>query len=103
MNDKAKLIDGEIIPVTDILEWARWYNTADRRVALTTIGIFEVSTVSLGLDHAFGGNRPLWFETMVFCGNESEDRDGWFDRYSTLEEAMQGHERIVGLVKEANP
>ncbi len=53
-----------------------------------------VSTVWLGLDHSFGGEKPLIFETMVFSkkGNFLE-KD--MARYSTLEEAQKGHEEMV--------
>lgn len=54
-----------------------------------------VSTVWLGYNHQFQpGGRPIIFETMVFT---SRDRlnDLYCERYSTLEEAQAGHERIV--------
>jgi hypothetical protein len=53
-----------------------------------------VSTVWIGLDHQFGNGPPLIFETMVFSkkGNWQElDRD----RYSTQEDALKGHKRMV--------
>lgn len=51
----------------------------------------NVSTVWLGLDHSFGGDGPLIFETMVFGGKH----DQHCNRYRTQEEAVQGHEGIV--------
>ena len=73
------------------LEWARWFETADRTVAKTKIGASEVSTVFLGIDRSFGGSRPMLFETMVFGG----PLDGEQDRYSTWDEAEVGHKRFV--------
>lgn len=66
------------------------------RVARTEIGDAYVSTVHLGLDHSYGfGGPPLIFETMIFGGNL--DGEQW--RYSTKEEALEGHERAVELVR----
>jgi hypothetical protein len=53
-----------------------------------------VSTVWMGLDHAFGRGPPLIFETMVFPpGGSADDMD--CERYSTEEEAKAGHEAMV--------
>lgn len=93
MAEYAMLRDGVIVPV-DMMTWATMFEESDRRVALTQLGEATVSTVFLGLNHAFGGGRPLWFETMVFGGEHDQD----MDRYATLEEAMAGHERMVALV-----
>lgn len=52
----------------------------------------EVSTVFLGLDHAFGRTaRPVLFETMIFGGPEDGDQRRW----CTEEEAQRGHNAIV--------
>ena len=66
-------------PVHDVLAWGRWFETADRRVALDRIGETDISTVFLGLDHQFGSGPPLLFETLVFGG----ELDGEMVRYST--------------------
>jgi hypothetical protein len=50
-----------------------------------------ISTVWMGLDHAFGQGAPLIFETMAF--HEGEDLE--CDRYATEAEAVAGHEAIV--------
>lgn len=76
------------------LEWANDFeNTKDRIIAQETLpdGKF-ISTVWLGLDHQFGIGKPLIFETMVF-GENREELD--IERYSTLEEAKDGHKRMV--------
>ncbi len=81
----------------DILVWAQWLETADRTVDRTKIGTDEVvSTVFLGLDHSFGSEVPILFETMVFGG----DLDGEEERYSTWDEAEIGHNKMVNMVKE---
>jgi hypothetical protein len=53
-----------------------------------------VSTVFLGLDHAFMGGPPMIFETMTFLpGDEGENTEQL--RYSTWEEAEAGHADAV--------
>jgi len=65
-----------------------------RRVAKTTVGSVDVSTVFLVLDHNWGDGPPLVFETMVF-GGEGEPQ--W--RYATWDEAIAGHERVVAALR----
>lgn len=69
----------------------------DRRVGLTRVVDYEVSTVYLVIDHNFGGGRPLIFETMVFKGGSAMDE--YTERYSTEQEAREGHENVVGMVR----
>lgn len=63
-------------------------------IARDTVGDAVVSTVFLGLDHQFGDGPPLVFETMIFGGEH--DQEQW--RYSTIEEAREGHDRAVQIV-----
>lgn len=89
------LNDKEPVPVDDILEWAKWFEDADRRVALTIIDSGEeVSTVFIGLNHQWGDGPPLLFGTLVFGGM----LDGEMDRYSTWAGAEAGHKRMVEKV-----
>lgn len=64
------------------------------------VGPYFVSTVWLGLDHGMRlsneGYRPIIFETMVFRDDES-DLDCW--RYSTEDEAREGHARMLEQVR----
>ena len=87
---------GNPIECDDVLEWARWFETAtNRRVAYNKIPEGEVSTVFLGLDHSFGDKGPpVLYETMVFGGI----LDGEQDRYSTVAEAKEGHLKMVERV-----
>jgi hypothetical protein len=98
MNNKYKLEGHDTVLVHDLLEWAAWFETAERRVARSTVvtGI-EVSTVFLGLDYSFGMGEPLLFETMVFGG----PMDGEQDRYTTWDEAEKGHATMVEKVRAA--
>lgn len=92
--------DHRPIAVNGLLEWARWLETADRRVAYTELagGIVYVSTVFLGLDHRyFGRGPPILFETMVF-GLTMEDGDMQW-RYSSWDDAEAGHKATVKKVE----
>lgn len=79
----------------------RKIRTLNKRVALDNIDGVEVSTVWLGFNHQYGDGPPLIFETMIFgC---SGDLDGYQERYSTLEQAQQGHKKATRLVMAALP
>lgn len=90
-------------PIWDLFEWARLFEMgySYRCVAVTRWNqggkSYRVSTVWLGLDHGWGGGRPLIFETMIFTSDEAIDT--WCDRYSTEDEARAGHNAVVSLLK----
>ncbi len=76
-------------------EYARKH--ADRGytvIAKTQIDEMEISTVWLGLDHAYRP-PPLIFETMVFGGPLDQEQV----RYSTMVHAQAGHLEMVERVK----
>lgn len=52
----------------------------------------EVSTVWLGINHAFGSSPPVIFETMVFTPAPGEL---YMDRYCTEEQALAGHAEVM--------
>jgi hypothetical protein len=95
MSDLYKLVNRQPVRCRDLLEWGRWMETADRRVAHSNLaGGVNVSTVFLGLDHNFSGGTPLLFETMVFGGEYNH----YQERCSTWEQAEQQHARAVFMV-----
>ena len=96
MNRYYILKDKKVIPVNDVLEWAKMFEKQDRIVTEDNIGEVRISTVFLGLNHRFGKGKPLIFETMVFEGELDQE----MDRYSTYEEAEKGHKFMVKRVKE---
>ena len=96
MTDKYILDGHNVVVCDDLIKWAEWFEVADRTVARTKIGVVKISTVFLGLDHQFSGGKPLLFETLVFGG----ELDGEMDRYSTWDEALNGHEKMVERVKD---
>jgi hypothetical protein len=75
---KTYILDsaGNLTPESDIVKWAKWFETADRNVEGTATGSGTVSTVFLGVDHCFSGEGPpiLW-ETTVFDGPFSNEQE----------------------------
>jgi len=93
-----------------LFEWAKLLEDKDYRIIKqeTLKNSKFISTVWLGLNHNFGEGEPLIFETMVFNANkkkkfklgskkeyESIGEETDMDRYSTLEEAIKGHQKMV--------
>lgn len=70
------------------------------RVGLGKYGDYVVSTVFLGIDHRFGPDGPpLVFETMIFPKGDMTEE--WVARYSTYQEALDGHIFACNIVREA--
>ena len=93
------ILDGKTpVVASDLPTWARWFETANRIVKQTPIADdIRVSTVFLGLDHSWGKGAPLLFETMCFGGPLDEAQD----RYSTWQEAEEGHKAMIAQVRAA--
>ncbi len=96
---------GEPVLEPDIIKWAKWLGKpsaddpidgATWRVGADHVGSTFVSTVFLGLDHAFNGGPPILWETLVRGG----ELDGEGDRYCSRASAKEGHARWLGKVKE---
>ena len=82
------------VPAESLEEWGRAFN--DRKpVAVDGIGGYLISTVFLGIDHAFGHGLPILFETMVF---DAKGSTGYQTRCGTWEEAIEQHEKAVAHV-----
>jgi hypothetical protein len=97
MFDRYVLVDGKPVYEPDFMKWALWMEDFNH-IAMNTFGEVQVSTVFLGTDHSYPqGNptNPILFETMVFGGPLDQEQE----RYSTMEEALAGHERYCALVK----
>ena len=94
------LIGKLAVPERDLMKWAAWFETADRRVFNTQIGGIWISTVFLALDHSFNFQNdpeimPVLFETIIFRGGNADDR--W--RCSSWEEAEAQHKAAVEQVR----
>lgn len=98
MSDTYILKGHEPVPV-ELEVWARWFETADRQVRDTFRDDVRVSTVFLGLDHSFGHGPPVLFETKVFVNGSGDE----MERYSTWDEAVEGHENMVAKIFKATP
>lgn len=86
---------GQITRCDDLMDWARFMENNDRRVARDEVGDIYISTVFLGTDHGWRNPEPILFETMIFGG----EHDGYQERCSTYDEAVKMHEVAVNLVK----
>lgn len=97
MSDKYILDEkGNPVPEPDLLKWAKWFETANRRVARDQIGDSKISTVFLGVDYNFTEGQPLLWETMVFGGPLDEEQE----RCSgSREQAQAMHARMVERIK----
>ena len=92
---KYYVLEGhEVKPVEELLEWARVFEDSNRVIARAEVRGVTVSTVFLGIDHSFGDGPPLLFETMVFGG----EYDQLQERYSTYDEAVEGHGNVLRKV-----
>ncbi len=82
----------------DLMTWANQFEKGNK-VADDIIDGKHVSTIWLGLDHNFlAKGPPLVFETMVFDEPES-GHDIYMDRYTTWQQALEGHNKAIEWVK----
>jgi hypothetical protein len=112
MKHYILLPDRTVAQVPDLMEWATWFETADRDVAKTETELHIISTVFLGLDHSFSRKGPpILFETMVFSRDahpcdlfgrtvEVHESLDCF-RYSSWDDAEAGHRATVSRVLKA--
>ena len=96
MSRHYVLDENRVCVPADLMTWARWFESNDhlRIVAQTKAGEADVSTVFIGLDHAFRDGPREVFETMVFGG----PHDGHQVRYATWDQAEVGHAETVRMV-----
>jgi hypothetical protein len=89
---------GEPVPCYDVLEWGRWFqeNGDARQVAVDQLdGDVLVSTVFLGMDHAWNGGPPVLWELMVFRGGSS----GHQERFASRADAADAHAKMVAALR----
>lgn len=85
----------------ELQEWSRLFASEERKIASNRIPerAMTVSTVWLGLSWLAEderGAKPLIFETMAFAEDSYDDLGCW--RWQSREDAVAGHERIVGAI-----
>lgn len=88
------------VPATT-LEWAKQLEemrgTHTKHVGDDIVDGKRISTVWFGLDHQWDDNgKPLIFETMIF--NKNGFSEIYMDRYSTWDEAEEGHQKAIEWV-----
>ena len=91
------------VPCPDALVWGRWMKSETLHVKHEEIGPYWVSTVFLGFDPNLREDLPpRLFETMVFLSG-THDGGGMTvqERYSTWEEALEGHNVIAAKMRTA--
>jgi len=96
---KSYLLDENKNPyVASFDEFQKGWADDMKRVAIDYIDNIKISTVFLGWDHSFmEESTPILFETMVFGG----EYDEFQRRYTTYNEALQGHTEAVEMVKQS--
>ena len=95
------ILDNNNKPVAKpVLEASQWLEDNDNRriVKRDEIGGILVSTVFLGLDHAWDSDIPVLWETMIFGG----EHDQYQERYTSYEDALEGHEFALTLITKEN-
>lgn len=95
--------DKNAIPCS-LYEWAEqleeMVNSDNKQVAADTIDGKLISTIWLGLNHNFFyDGDPHIFETMVFT-EKYGGQEIYCERYSTWQEAEEGHKHAVQWVKD---
>lgn len=85
-------------------KWAQMISDFSYRIIdYYEIGTYRISTVWMGLNHNIHGDPIHIFETMIFRedGDETDELHLYQERYSTLTEAVNGHDRAVKMAMEA--
>ena len=76
--------DGSITEHDDVLKFAEYFETGNRKIAYTEINGVTISTVFLGIKHG-----DDWFETMIFPDGEYQTR------CATLADAIHQHMEAI--------
>ncbi len=99
-------LDGKKLVECSLMEWARSMDSPERIMRVTYLNVFlddyrladvRVSTVFLGINHGYG-EKPLYFETMVFGGVS----DSLCVRAPTYDDALANHEHVLNKVCQAH-
>jgi hypothetical protein len=116
------ILDGDrSLKKVDLMTWAQWFETNDRRLRREVAGGYWISTVFLGLNQQYGEGPPLIFETLVAVADgdgpkyepaKTVEVDGMkiefpcggihgvhMARYSTYDQAIEGHEAVVERIR----
>ena len=95
--------DNNPVRERDLVRWRRVFGEQNNTIKYSTVlfitgGAANLSTIFLGLDYSTNDTGlPILYETRVFGGALSMQGQ----RYSTLQEALDGHNEMCGLVQES--
>jgi hypothetical protein len=82
-----------------IVDCGEWLEENPERKAVKQENVnddIHVSTVFLGLDHAWNSGIPVLWETMIFGG----EHDQYQERYTSYKDALEGHQIALNLVNQ---
>jgi hypothetical protein len=91
------ILDKENKPVkSTIIQHSEWLEKNPERKVVKQEHVDDIfiSTVFLGLDHAWNSDIPVLWETMIFGG----EHDQYQDRYTSHEDALEGHQTALTLI-----
>jgi hypothetical protein len=86
-------------PFNEMNKFEEFLKSSDRIIKQENIGNLHISTVFLGINHAWEKEEecPILFETMVF---KKISYSGLFqERYLSYDEAEQGHNKLKQKIK----
>ncbi len=84
------------IPCENVIKWGKWFERHySRRVRSTYIQDIWISTVFLGVDHAFDDGELVLFETMIFNKKDDNRVDDIFGRCTTWRQALKMHRQAI--------
>lgn len=100
-----RLDDSNQVQPCSQLQWAEFMNTTGSRIAFDTVNGCCVSSVFLGLDHAWTGSlEPVLFEILVFTGRRGSwaflDHAIW--RFNDVGTTRLFHHNLCRLIKQKN-
>ena len=98
------ILDNNQKPIAKpVLEAVKWIedNLNRKKVAYDELKDLNgddvrVSTVFLGLDHAYNSGKPILWETMIFGGEHDQS---YQERYTSYEQAIKGHQKAINFIK----
>lgn len=105
MQSRPMYYDMDTKPIYFPEEWARYRGDLSRdgskTLAHDVIGKYRIITVYVGIDMGMFNAAPLIFETMIFVESDRDDPLDimWMDRYTYKDQAMDGHQHAVRLVR----
>lgn len=82
-------------------EWVSIFSrNSERIIGSDHLNGYHVSTVWIGIDHSRDHAPPMIFETMIFGQGPLNE---YCERYATIEEAREGHQKTVASVRQQVP